>query len=246
MQLRVLPGDWGVARPDYIETLLKDVASDLNQWLRNPFEELIKIKSLPPCNNPVTAYRESPDDPFCIYLSVRDLDWCKFAYQFAHEFCHVLSGYECLRDNPNNWFHEAICELASVFTLRCMAERWSSQPLSPNPVSYAQALKKYSQDLLSRPQVQLPEGVTLQNWLLSHEETLRRDRYWCQRKGNDLVAYKLLPIFESTREGWNAIRSLPDCSGSLKEYFVEWHSVAHPADKDFIARLSNAFDYTIG
>ena len=246
MQLCVLQGDWGNAQPNDIEKLLKDTASHLNRLLRNPFEGIIHVKPSPE-PIPRTLLRTSPDAPFVIWLSVRDRDWCKFAYQFAHEFCHVLSGYEGLEGNPNNWFHEAICELASVFTLRCMTEQWPKHPpyLDPEWANYAQALKKYSQDLLSRPQVQLPEGVTLQNWLLSHEETLRRDRYWCQRKGNDLVAYKLLPIFETTREGWNAIRSLPKSSGCLEEYFAVWHSCADAADKDFIARLSKAFDYTI-
>ena len=245
MQLRVLPCNWGEISPDDIEKLLKYTASHLNQWLRNPFEGIIHVKPSPPGLPPRALYRASSDRPFVIWLSARDNFWDKFVYQFAHEFCHVLSGYEGLKDNPNNWFHEAICELASVFTLRCMAERWPDDPPYPNRAWYAQALKKYSQDLLSRPQVQLPEGVTLQNWLLSHEETLRRDRYWCQRKGNDLVAYALLPIFESDPTGWNAIQSLPNSSGYLKEYFVDWHSSVDTKDKPFVARLSNAFDYTI-
>ena len=247
MQLHVAQTDWGKISPDDIETLLKDVASDLNQSLRNPFEELIKIKSLPPGNDPVAAYRESPDDPFCIYLSARNHLWCKFAYQFAHEFCHVLSGYEGLKDNPNNWFHEAICELASVFTLRCMAEQWPDDPPYLNQAYqawYAQELKKYSQDLLSCPEAQLPEGMTLQTWLSSEEESLREKED--QRKKNALVAYKLLPIFESTPEGWNAIRSFPNCTGSLEEYLVDWYSSVDTEDKPFVARLSKAFDYTIG
>ena len=63
--------------------------------------------------------------------SARDRKWAKFGYQFSHEFCHVLSNYENLKANPNNWFHEAICELASVFTLRRMAERWPTHPPYP-------------------------------------------------------------------------------------------------------------------
>ena len=243
MQLYVLPGRWGVFQPNYIKTLLKDVASHLNRFLRSPFEGIIHVEPSSE-THPRAPLRESSDKPFVIRLSVNY--WCQFPYQFAHEFCHVLSGYECLEGNPNNWFHEAICELASVFTLRHMAERWKNDRPYPNWADCVEELENYSQYLLSRPQVQLPEGVTLQNWLLSHEETLRRDRYWCQRKGNDLVAYKLLPIFESDPSGWNAIQSLPDCSGCLEEYFANWHSSADPADKDFITRLSNAFDYSIG
>ena len=131
----------------------------------------------------------------------------------------MLSGYERLKNNPNRWFHEAICELASVFTLRRMAEQWAVYPPYSNRAWYAQALKQYSQDLLSCPDVQLPEDVILQAWLLSHEEILRENEY--QRKKNALVAYALLPIFESSPAGWNAIRSLPNSVGFLEEYFVD-------------------------
>ena len=73
----------------------------------------------------------------------------QFAYQFSHEFCHIMSDYERLRENPNGWFHEAICELASVFTLRCMAERWSSCAPYPNWVEYSDSLLSYAEDCLS-------------------------------------------------------------------------------------------------
>ena len=140
------------------------------------------------------------------------IEWSQFAYQFSHEFCHVLSNYENLKANPNNWFHEAICELASVFTLRRMAERWRTHPPYPNWADYVAAkLRDYSEKTLSRQEVQLPEGVTLQSWLSSQEESLRKGEY--QREKNDLVAYALLPIFENTPEGWNAIRNFPTSSG---------------------------------
>ena len=242
MQLRVLQADWGDARLDDIEILLKDVASHLNQLLRTPFDGTICVKPSPPEQPPRALYRTSPDKPFVIWLTARNRRWHQFAYQFSHEFCHVLSGYENLEGNPNNWFHEAICELASVFTLRCMAKRWPTHPPYPNGASYAKVLEKYWQERLSRQEV-LPEGMTLQSWLVLHEEALRKDEY--QREKNALVAYALLPIFETIPEGWNAIRNLPNSSGNLADYFVDWHSAVDPVDKAFVARLSNAFDYAI-
>ena len=242
MQLHVLQGDWGEARLNDIEKLLTDTVSHLNGLLRVPFDvpiyimpSLIKI--------PYVMYRTSPDSPLTIYLSARDRYWCQFAYQFSHEFCHVLSNYDRLEGTPNNWFHESICELAAVFTLRRMAENWPANPPYPHWAGYAEALEDYSQELLSRPEVKLPEGVTLQEWLSSHEGMLRKNEY--HREENAIVAYALLPIFENTPTGWNAIRSLPNSSGCLEEYFVDWHSSAEPADRDFIARLSNAFGYSI-
>ena len=43
--------------------------------------------------------------------------WNQYAYQFDMNSVMWLSGYEDLAGNPNNWFHETICELASMFTL---------------------------------------------------------------------------------------------------------------------------------
>ena len=243
MQLHVAHADWGKILPNHLEKLLKYTVSHLNELFRPPFQGRIHVVPSPPGKPPRVLYRASSDDPYVIWLSARDNLWCKFAYQFAHEFCHVLSGYERLKNNPNSWFHEAICELASVFTLRRMAEQWAVQPPYPNRVWYARALKQYSQDLLSCPDVQLPEEVTLQAWLLSHEEMLREDGY--QRKKNALVAYALLPIFESSPASWNAIRSLPNSFGFLREYLTDWHSLVDTEDKPFVARLSKAFDYTI-
>ena len=108
MQICVLHGDWGNFNVNEIGKLLKNTASHLGRLLRTPFQGTICVKPSPPGEPPRTFYRESPDDPFVIQLTARDHRWSQFAYQFSHEFCHVLSNYENLKANPNNWFHEAI------------------------------------------------------------------------------------------------------------------------------------------
>ena len=120
IQLQVSQTDWGDIQPNEISVLLQDTAFHINRLLRVPFQEKIQVDPSQ-VDHPKVLYRSSTAEPYIIGLSVRDDLWCKFAYQFAHEFCHVLSGHENLRENPNNWFHEAICELASVF-LRGSAE----------------------------------------------------------------------------------------------------------------------------
>ena len=248
MQLYVLQGDWGQVHINYIDELLKNTASHLNRLLRNPFKGIIYVK---PSEEgfPRVLMRDFPDQPFVIKLSARDRYWCQYAYQFSHEFCHVLSGFEYLEPErnrgpkPNNWFQEAICEVASVFTLRRMAERSATDLPCSNWVNYAEDLQNYSQELLSYPAVQLPAGLTLQAWLSLHEKELQRHRY--QRDKNALVAYLLLRIFENNPLGWNAIQSLPDASGSLEEYLVDWHSALDTEDKPFVASLSQAFGYSI-
>ena len=242
MQIKVLPDDWGEAQHHDIEVLLTDTASHLNRLLRSPFASLIYIKR---SNDgvPRVLYRSSTEEPISILLSAHNRLWSKFAYQFSHEFCHVLSDYERLKDNPNNWFHEAICEVASLFTLRRMAKRWHFEPPFSNWQDYARHLTDYAQEVLSRPEVQLPEGDTLKCWLSLHEADLRRDCY--QRDMNALVAKQLLPIFESAPEGWNAIRRFPSSSEKFACYLHQWHSSVDSIDKPFVKRLSVAFGHIL-
>ena len=240
MMITVSPYGWGSALPVNVQLLLEDTASHLNRLMRNQVGGTVVVVPAP-CDdfNPMTHYRPSPNDPFFVQLTARDKRWAQFAYQFSHEFCHVLSDYERLGEGPNGWFQEAICEIASVFTLRRMAERWPSSPPYPNWSDYAGQLASYVENCLSKEERRLPEGMTLSPWLLSEEESLRQDRY--QRDKNAVVAYTLLPIFESEPSAWNAIRSLPTSSAMFQAYLIEWHTMVEPADKPFVTLVQSAF-----
>ena len=238
-------GEWGVARAADIEKLLSDVASHINGLLRTPWAGEVHVRSAPPWDpTPRTPLRSSKTDPIVIQLACKDRRWAQYAYQFAHEFCHVLSGYEVLEGNPNNWFHETICELASVFTLRRMASQWPTDPPYPDWADYSKHLLEYATERQKREEVQLPIGTTLPDWLSSHESGLRKDRY--QRDKNDLAAYALLPIFEELPAGWNAIRKFPSSSGELKHYLSDWASAAAPDDVPFVVRLADMLGHAIG
>ena len=240
MKIAIEPHGWGEAGPRDIGTLLSDVASHINRLMRDPFAGSIQVVPAP-CGDfiPMIHYRASRQDPITIQLTARDRKWAQFAYQFAHEFCHALSNYELLRSNPNKWFHEALCELASVFTLRRMAETWPTLSPYPNWADYADSLASYADDLLADEERRLPVGITLATWLSTHEAELRNNAYL--RPKNAVVAYTLLPIFEEEPEGWNTIRKLPVSSGSLTEYLEDWHQRVDAADERFIKRLRGIF-----
>ena len=236
MMITVSPYGWGTALPINVQVLLEDTASHLNRLMRDQVGGTVIVVPAP-CDDfsPRTHYRPSPNDPFFIQLTARDTYWSQFAYQFSHELCHVLSDYERLGEGPNGWFHEAICESASVFTLRSMAERWRICPPYPGRTDYAESLASYADSYLSREERRVPVGTTLSDWLLSEEESLRQDRY--QRDKNAVVAYTLLPILESEPAGWNAIRRLPNSSAMFEDYLREWHSLVEPLDRLFVKRI---------
>ncbi|MCY4553711.1 MAG: hypothetical protein OXC79_08550 [Candidatus Poribacteria bacterium] len=246
IQLHVSQDDWGNIQPNEIAVLLQDTAFYINRLLRVPFHEKIQVTPSQ-VDHPKVLYRSSTEEPYIVWLSVRDHFWCQFAYQFSHEFCHVLSNHQKIKENPNNWFHEAICELASVFALRCMSRRWRTHPAFPRRTDYAVSLRDYWQDRLDNQEAQLPEGMSLHNWISLRENELRENPVAEreQRNNQNLVAYELLPLFEETPRGWNAIRRLPNSSDKLAGYLVNWYSAVDTDDKAFVARIAAAFGYAI-
>ena len=240
MHIVVRQCDWGDVLHSNIETLLSDVASHIARLLRESVDETIVVATTPSTNDgPITLYRLSPQCPYQILLQTRDRKWAQYAYQFSHEFCHVLSNYEALQGSLNGWFHEALCELASLFTLRQMSKAWRTHPPYPNWNEYASSLASYATNCLERPECQLPTGVALANWLTAEEESFRQDRY--QRNKNSVVAYSLLPIFESEPTGWNTIRSLPRSSTRFLDYLLEWSLQVDAADRPFVERIMQIF-----
>ena len=236
MQISVLECEWGEAVRVDIQVLLQDVASHIVRELRHPFDETIRVMNLPTEDNPKAFYRRSGDLAYEVNLTARDRRWSQFSYQFAHEFCHVLSGHERLRNNPNNWLHKAICELASIFALRRMGERWHTNPPYPNWASYSDRLAAYAEDLVEKYRDKSPTSFGA--WLSANEEEIRR----CSilRENNGVVALKLLPVFEEDRQGWNAVPHLPESKGRIGEYIEAWKSSVQDVDRGFVEHVGAA------
>jgi hypothetical protein len=185
----------------------------------------------------VSCYNAS-EKTYIVMLATSDCYWAQYAYQFAHEFCHILCGHERMGSNPNLWFHESICEMASVFTLRQMEKSWVTSPPFSNWVGYAPSLLNYAEERISREEVKLPSEVPLQKWLEFNEESLRENPY--QRDLNSIIAYALLPFFELDPRKWNTVAALPTSEGTLQEYLKDWQSTVDPSEADFIGVIAEA------
>lgn len=241
MEIRVGSSDWGEGRPSDIETLLRNVASHLLCYFRKPIEgTIIVLPTATENDSPMTLFASTAEDHQIILLQARGRLWSKYSYQFAHELCHVLSRHTRLKLNPNGWFHEALCELASVFVLPKMAESWEVSPPFQNWKDYAPHLGDYANELLVRPECQVPQGSTLAQWLSGQEDSLRQDRY--QRDKNSIVAYELLPLFQNEPTGWNTVTHLPNSFASFNDYLVCWYEQVAEEDKPFLIRLLQVFE----
>ena len=248
MDIVVQQSGWDEGRPVDVKAVLENVAKHICQPFRTPVEETLHVVPAPETRRyPITCVRRASEDPpvdspIRILLTARGTKWAKFSYQFSHELCHVLSGYEDLEGDTNNWFHEAICYLASLFTLRRMAEAWRTEPPYWDWTTYADSLAEYAdnEDRNYLKETALLPGETLSSWLASHEEELRACREL--RAKNAVVARELLPLFEEEPSGWNAVRRFPASKSSLRDYLNEWVSEVEADDRPFVERIIQRFE----
>ncbi len=239
MHIEVEQDDWGDAYLDNIRRLLEDVAGQLTRHFVPPPGGRIRVRRRPNGAAPFTPYRQSPNDDYIIELTPRGQFWCPYAYEFAHEFCHILSDYERLLLVPNQWFHEALCELASVFTLKQMADTWQADPPYPNWRDFAASMNEYADDLITRDFLRLPVGVNAGDWLQINEPILRANPR--QRHLNGLVVVKLLPLFQEAPEHWQSVRHMPNTDESFAEFLSQWRGACPDEHKPFVSRIEQLF-----
>lgn len=184
---------------------------------------------------PISLYRNGDKDFDKVLLSNTPLEYRpQIMYQFSHEFCHVISDYNRIRstDSKNEWFHEALCELASIFVLHSTEEP---------------ALKKYIDDYLEESRELLAGIEDFRSWILSKEEGLRtRAAGRHDRKTNAVVAYRLHPLFRQYPALWNTLWHLPKSDSNLTVYIEEWKQSIDERDIPLLDKLEERLLGTSG
>lgn len=197
---------------------------------------------------PLTGYDHRADGRILVGLSTEGTYWSQFAFQFAHEFTHALAGHANDWRKPwirgrkaNLWLEESLCEAGSLFALRSMAKSWQSTPPYPNWRDYGRSLAQYADDRLAETARSLPAGFDFRRWLAANETSMRADSVI--REKNNVVARQLLPLFERTPSGWEAVTYLnlgarrdPDLT--LAQHLADWRDAAPARHKAFITELA--------
>ena len=223
-EIRIEEGTWGIARICDISAVLYSVASELLRAAHIEDVGVIECKRTNDTN--WIQYEKGPDDEYIIWLNVQGRDWAKYSYQFAHEMCHIVTNYRN-KKHKFKWFEETICELASLFTLRRMAETWSSNAPYPNWVGYSSSLWDYVEKTMNRSTRKLPNNTEFKRWFSSKLSFLENKSD--SREDNGIIANYLLPIFETEEKAWIAITYLNKwdaCSNEhISDYFASWYSI---------------------
>ena len=141
--IRVTDADWGGASLRDIVKVLNSTAEQLWPYAaQDRLDTIIVDRSL---SGPIVLYRRGNEKQYLVRLDTHKTFWSQYAFQFAHEFGHIICGYKA-GDQSNQWFEESLCETASLFALRRMSEAWKTAPPYPNWKSYGPSFRKYAQD----------------------------------------------------------------------------------------------------
>jgi hypothetical protein len=233
LSIQVQGGGWGRGRKESIETVLNAVADTL-------MARLPPGRSRRPSSSPTPtarrwrcmggAARRVPHPParprrqlapVCLRVRPRAVPR---AVQLRRPAGH---------HRDNQWFEEALCETASLFTLRHLAQRWEAQPPGPEWVGEAARLRGFFELLIGEGHRMLPADAPLAAWLRDNEDGLRRDPYLRQK--NEVLANLLLPLFEHDPDNWQALAYLnldpADARSSLRAYLSRWYASTPPAHR---------------
>jgi tripartite-type tricarboxylate transporter receptor subunit TctC/ABC-type nitrate/sulfonate/bicarbonate transport system substrate-binding protein len=243
LSLQVEPLGWGGGDAQKIGAVLEAVAQELLS--RFPGRPLAPIRVSRSMQAPMALYERGPAGEYRIELTASGVDAGPYVYEFAHEFCHVLSNYErhphhAITRN-HQWFEEALCEVASLYTLKTLAAAWRSAAPSPELAAAAPQLHAIAERFQRESHRKLPPGMTLAAWFRQSTGVLGRSAY--DRDRNEVVANLLLPLFEENPELWEAIGFLNlDAPGaSFQQYLQTWLDNAPPRYQDVIRYAMTLF-----
>lgn len=241
LDIKVKGDGWGSARPEAIENVLYSVADELMARLPNKLNKPIVVTHTK--SNPVALYDRGPNGEYLVHLHASGQSWHLYVYEFAHELCHILSNYEehvgAETKKYNQWFEETLCETASLYTLKSLAETWEKTPPSPELSARSKNLRRFFEHLVGEGHRQLPSYAPLASWLEEHKDDLRQNPYL--REKNEVVANLLLPLFQSNPQNWDALTYLnldpADARSSLEDYLRHWYQNAPLEHKHFVASV---------
>jgi hypothetical protein len=199
-------------------------------------------------DHPQTAWKRTPDGKIIIGIEASDRHCAQLAFQFAHEFCHVLAtqANDWRRTwradgKPNLWLEESFAEAASLFALRAMSRTWQRSAPFRGWRAYAPEFAAYAEE---RMRAAAPGGRgDFACWFRQNEPAMRRNPNL--RASNTAVALQLLPLLESEPRTWEAVTFMNlgtrDRAQPLAAFLSEWRQNCPPAQRPFVAKIAQVF-----
>ena len=238
LRIVILPGDWGDSQLADIQKVCESAAATITAHLSDDGFAPIMVQRN--TSGPITLYKRGQGNEYVVKLDTSDRAWAQLAFQFSHEFCHIICNYRDAK-NPQLWFEETLCESASLYALRQMATEWKTNPPYSNWKSYSTSLANYADDRI-RTHAERNESIT--KFYQAHKAELEKSG--TNRELNTYLAVRLLPLFEATPGAWQTLRYLnlgpAEESDSFKAYLKGWHDRTPKKHRVFIQQIAAEFN----
>ena len=218
-RLIVESGNWGATSRTAMRAVLTSAAGVLLEAFGTPPDAPVRVARWDQAPRVFHDMR-----PYEIRISARDTYWCQYVYQFSHELCHVMTGFDRFKGHRHKWFEESLCQLAALFVLHRLAEVWAEEPpphiygaseFAPNHATYAEGMEE---------NYRVSPGIALPGWLAANIGTLEADPL--RRDLDGAVAVALLDHFRRDPTLWRDCLSLnrwdPSADTTFSDYLESW------------------------
>jgi hypothetical protein len=235
---RILPDGWGDGSQEHMREVIISAMKVL--WPYFPKRRLEPFVIQHVETVPMVHFERTVRKEIIMDLATMGNLWSQLAYQFAHEFCHILCQFD--QDGRGNlWFEETLCETASLFTLRHMATNWKTAAPHPDWRPYSASLTDYAETVIKgRTRLTLEK---LPDYYQQNSAILRENP--TERSRNGAMAAALLELFERQPEHWESITWLNSSPSPPDEtfstYLTKWLRAVPARHQVFVAKLRATF-----
>ncbi len=241
LRIVVFPGEWGGSQLVDIRKVCQSAGGSIAKQLTDDgFAPILVQKGK---SGPITLFRRGAGNEHIVRLDTGGQAWAQLAFQFSHEFCHIVCNYRDAK-NPQLWFEETLCDCASMYSLRRMAVEWKTNPPYSNWKSYSASLANYAN---GRIQKHAGRKEPIAQFYRANKAALETSA--TNRALNSYISVKLLPLFEAEPAAWQSLRYLnlgpADENASFKAYLTGWHDRAPPKHRPFIRQVAAEFDLVL-
>jgi len=240
LDIKILEAKWGEASLNDIHAVLTSTANQL--WPHAAQKKLDTILVNRSTEGPIVLFRRGDKGQYFVNLATSHRFWAQYAFQFAHEFGHIMCNYKA-GSRENQWFEETICETASLFALGRMSKTWEHSPPYRNWKSYAKHLGIYLKERIDEHP--WPKSTSIASWYRQNAKILSENH--TERKLNTTLATQLLPLFEEKPERWKAVAYLNAKKTSeprdFYQFLKDWNTSCPADDRELPTKIIQLFEF---
>jgi len=240
MTITIESGVWGGAVDENVLRVFQSVENTFQSVGIVVSDPIYVLRS---GNGPMIQIGRGANNSHLVRISEMQTRWDQYAYQFAHEFCHIFSEHELVPLGSRfGWWEEAICELSSIWCLNEMAREWSVNAPYSNWNSYSTSLKKYAENDLANTTA-FTDSESFRNWLEPRLAMMHKKRY--MRKSNKVVSKQLLPVVNLNPDKfWRAVtemNAIAFIDASFVEYLGSWQGSS--SEQSTVKKITEKLGY---